>query len=979
MSPVVATYAQVPLHFEKNQGQANPTVNFLARGKGYALFLTPGEAVLSLQQSRTFDESTYGPASVGEGAETGADVYQPEKAFTENPFAVVRMALVGAKGQAKMVGQDRLPGRSHYFIGNDPSQWRTNIPQYAKVVAEQVYPGIDLVYYGDQRQLKYDFHVAPGADPKIITLAFEGMDKLEILDKGELVLHTPAGSVFHHKPLIYQELDGVKQTVQGDYIFKGVSEVGFRLDSYDVSKPLIIDPVLSYSTYLGGSGDDKGAGIAVDATGNAYLTGQTTSVNFPTANAYQSSSSGVEVFVTKVNAAGSALIYSTYLGGSSTDEGFAIAVDAAGSAYVTGHTDSNNFPTVNPVQASLGGGALGGDAFVTKLNAAGSALDYSTYLGGSLFDTGNGIAVDAAGNAYVAGQTHSTDFPTTGGAAQTLSGGDSDAFITKLNATGSALDYSTYLGGLDREEGNGIAVDGDGNAYVTGSTASSNFPITGTPLQGAIGGGSDAFVTKLDPIGSALVYSTYLGGLEEEVGHGIAVDGTGNAYVTGSTASSNFPIAGSPIQGTIGGSSDAFVALLNAAGSALNNSTYLGGNADDAGQAIAVDSSNNAYVTGNTSSTDFPTASPFQPVLRGFLGGPIVNTDAFVAKIETGGSSLIYSSFLGGNGLDSGLAIAVDAAGNAYLTGETQSLGEDTSSEFPVVNPIQMTNGGGFGDAFVAKVKLNPNVFSDLLITQNNSPDPVTALENLTYTLFISNGGPQNATEVLATDSLPTGVTFVSATPSAGTCSGTSLVTCNLGTMNVGDRATVELVVKTTTEGTLTNIASVTSGVTDPNSNNNTVMQSTTVNPAADIALAKTDDPNPVLNNSELTYILTVTNNGPDAATGVVVTDTLPPGVTFVLAKASQGSCSGTRTVTCDLGTINNGANATVDIIVVTPDAVTTVDNTASVTSDVSDPDDKNNEAETSTPVRFDAADLDLTKKAPPNAPVGDPMIYEIR
>lgn len=911
---VSAKYPQVPLHFEKNQGQANPNVTFLTRGKGYALFLTPREAVLSFQQSPAFDQSPGNPASVEEHAESDVTEKTLGKSFTEKPFVVVRMVLIGAKGQPEMVGQDRLPGKSHYFIGNDPSHWRTNIPQYGKVVAEQVYPGIDLVYHGDQRQLKYDFHLTPGADANMITLAFEGMDKLEINDNGDLVLHTLTGPVLHHKPFIYQVVDGVKQRVQGGYLFKGKNAVGFHLQSYDVTKPLIIDPVLSYSTYLGGSGNDKGAGIAVDTAGNAYLTGQTTSANFPTPNALQSSSTEVEAFVTKVNPAGTALVYSTYLGGSGTDEGLSIAVDAAGSAYVTGHTASSNFPTVNPVQPSLSGGELG-DAFVTKLNSAGSALEYSTFLGGSLLDRGNGIAVDGSGNAYVTGQTNSADFPKTQGAAQTVIGGDHDAFVTKLNSSGSTLDYSTFLGGLD-----------------------------------------------------------------EEVGNGIALDGTGNAYVTGSTASSNFPTAGTPLQGTIGGNTDAFVAQLNATGTALNISTYLGGSAEDTGHAIAVDSSSDAYVTGKTLSTDFPTASPFQPALRGFFGTPIANTDAFVAKVATGGSSLIYSSFLGGNGLDLGNAIAVDSAGSAYVTGETQSLEEgDISSEFPVMNAIQMDNAGGF-DAFLTKVKLNPNVFSDLSITKADSPDPVTALEELTYTLSISNGGPQNATEVLVADFLPFEVTFVSATPSQGTCSGTSLVTCQLGTMNVGANAKVDIIVTPKSAGTLTNIASVTSGVTDSNSSNNRVMQSTTVEPAADLALAKADNPDPVLNNTELTYTLTVTNKGPDAATGVVVTDTLPQEVTFVLSNASQGTCSGNRTVTCNLGRINSGAEATVEIIVVTPNTEADIENTASVTSGVSDPDLANNEAEkTVTLVRMDAADLDLIKSAPSTAPVGDPILYEIR
>ena len=975
---VVPTYAQIPLHFEKNQGQTNPTVTFLARGKGYALFLTPKEVVLSFHHSGSVDKSPDGPASGEKDTESSGFGNKLEKALRENPVAVVRMALVGGKRQADMVGQDQLPGRSHYFIGSDPSQWWTNIPQYGKVVAKQVYPGIDLVYYGDQGQLKYDFHVASGGDPNVIMLAFEGVDQLEITDKGDLALHTPAGAVLHQKPLIYQDIDGVKKTVEGDYIFKSQSEVGFQLGPYDVSKPLIIDPVLSYSTYLGGSDEDRGGGIAVDATGNAYLTGHTISANFPTANAYQASSTGVEAFVTKVNAEGSALIYSTYLGGGVTDEGYAIAVDAAGSAYVTGYTGSGNFPTVNPVQDSPGGMGLGGDTFVTKLNAAGSALEYSTFLGGSIWDQGNGIAVDAAGNAFVTGRTHSNDFPTTGGAPQTVFGGDFDAFVTKLNATGSALDYSTYLGGLDREEGRGIAVDGTGNAYVTGTTSSMNFPIAGTPFQGALSGNSDSFVTKLNASGSAFDYSTYLGGLEEDGGNGIAVDGTGNAYVTGSTGSSKFPIAGIPFQGTLDGYSDAFVTKLDPSGSGLVYSTLLGGSGGESGNGIVVDSSENVYVIGRTSSTDFPLASPFQPIIGGLPEGPATIADAFVAKIKAGGSSLIYSSFLGGNGSDSGEAIAVDAAGNAYLTGETRSLLGATSSEFPVVNAIQTDYGGDFNDAFVAKVQLDPSIFSDLLITKDDSADPITALDSLTYTLTILNTGPQDATEVLVTDILPTEVTFVSASASQGSCNGTTIVTCELGTINSEASAIVDIVVTTTGAGQLDNTASVTSGVTDPDSNNNSVMQRTTVNSAADMALAMIDDPNPALAKSNVTYFITASNNGPDTATGVVVTDTLPPGVTFVSSSASQGTCSGTNIVTCDLGTIASGAFATAEISVVTPNAETAIDNSANVTSDVSDPDGTNNNAITSTSVRFDAADLSLTKNAVEEVRVNVPLNYTI-
>jgi hypothetical protein len=497
------------------------------------------------------------------------------------------------------------------------------------------------------------------------------------MDGGEVVLG---------KPLVYQRSKGEteRHLIAGSYTVNGRHEVGFEVASYDKSKALIIDPVLRYSTYLGGSSYDVGTGIAADAKGNAYVTGNTYSTDFPTENPLAGTlASNDDVFVTKLNGAGNELVYSTYLGGNGYDAGYGIAVDAAGNAYVTGSTTSTNFPTANPFQSTFGGD---NDAFVTKLNAAGNALTYSTYLGGSNADAGSGIAVDTGGDAYVTGYTYSTNFPTANPYQATL-GGVENAFVTKLNTEGSGLVYSTYLGGSSYDVGNGIAADANGNAYVTGYTYSTDFP-TVNPYQAALAGVYDAFVTKLDGVGNAAFYSTYLGGSNGDGGVGIAVDTGGNAYVTGYTYSTNFPTK-NPFQSALGGVDDAFVTKLNAAGNALTYSTYLGGSSNDAGYGIAVDSGGNAYVTGFTYSTNFPTANPYQATFGGV-------EDAFVTKLNAAGSALTYSTYLGGSNYDAGRGIAV-SAGNAYVTGNTYS------TDFPTKDPFQVSYGGS-EDAFVAKI-----------------------------------------------------------------------------------------------------------------------------------------------------------------------------------------------------------------------------------------------------------------------------------
>ena len=664
---VVADYGKLPMAFEANQGQADPEVQFLARGQGYGLYLTPTEAVLSLRAP-----TLSGPRSA--------------------PNAVVRMRLAGSNPRSRLSGVDPLPGMSNYFIGNNPARWHSAVPNYAKVLYANVYPGIDLVYYGNQRQLEYDFIVAPGADPRRIVLDFKGIRGLTLDSDGNLLLATATGNVLQHKPIVHQNVDGVRQSIDGRYRLRGRWQASFEIARYDTTRPLIIDPLLAYSTYLGGSGSDYGYGIAVDGSGCAYVTGETTG-NFPTTpGAYRNAFGGgnyapfTDAFVTKLNATGTALIYSTYLGGSGSDSGHAITVDRSGNAYVTGYT-RGNFPTTPGAYQTTYDGFFG--IFVTKLHATGAALAYSTYLSSAGRELSRGIAVDNDGNAYVTGRAE-FGFPTTPGAYQSSYGGGADVFVTKFNATGTALVYSTFLGGSAEDTGNGIVVDDSGSAYVTGMTAG-GFPTTPGAFQSTYGGSYyDAFVTKLNPAGSALVYSSYLGGSSTDYGYGIAVDSSGNVYVTGQTWG-NFPTTPMALQTIHGGNYDAFVTKLDGSGSRLVYSTYVGGTGFDHGYGIAVDGDGSAYVTGQTRGGGFPTTANAPQIAYG--GG---YSDAFIAKLDSSGTALTYSTYLGGPGEDAGHGIAADGNGNVYVTGYTYG-------SFPTTPGAYLnTAGGGVQNAFVA-------------------------------------------------------------------------------------------------------------------------------------------------------------------------------------------------------------------------------------------------------------------------------------
>ena len=695
---------RLPVAFEVNCGQSNPEVKFIAHGAGPRLLLTADGLMVSPASARSAEGNRL------------------------EPF---RLHLLDANPHAEITGLDRLPGTANYFVGADPKQWHVGVPRFAKVRYSDVYPGIDLVYYGNQRQVECDFIVAAGADPDLIRLAVDGRTPGTVDAQGDVVFRTAAGEVRLRQPSIYQKTDGGRRSVAGGFVIDARGQIRFQVAAYDTALPLIIDPVLVFSTFMGGNGNEAGTAIGVDPSANVIVAGYTDSTDFPTTNALDTTkASGRDAFVVKVDSTGTNLVYATYLGGNQDDFVNALAVDAAGNVYLTGQTSSSNFPTTaNAFQSSLQGGT---NAFVVELDSTGTNVVYATYLGGDTDDAAFGIAVDAAGNAFVTGQTLSGDFPKTSNAFQRTLKGLTDAFVTELAPGGSNLVYSTYLGGGSNDAGQAIALDASGNAYVTGVTLSDDFP-TRHPFQNALdkgvsgGAGQDAFVTEVGPAGTNLVYSTYLGGIADDIGYGIAVDGTGAAYVTGFTRSSNFPKSNKPLQGSLDKGNavvagDAFVTKFSPDGSSLAYSTYLGGGNQDAGFAIAVETNGNACVVGAPLSGSFPKVNPVQTSCRScsdFL------RDAFVAKLGPAGTNLVYSTFLGGKSDDAALAVAFDAAGGVYLTGFTGS------DNFPRAHPLQLKL-HGLSDAFITGIA--ERTVHDMAIMAITAPKTIT----LTATRSIS-------------------------------------------------------------------------------------------------------------------------------------------------------------------------------------------------------------------------------------------------
>jgi|HubBroStandDraft_2_1064218.scaffolds.fasta_scaffold06435_1 hypothetical protein len=732
-------YGKLPLAFEVNQGQTAPDVQFLAHGAGYQLFLTSQEAVLTLSQ----------PLAANTKAVKGKSLFAASrKPGGALKTSVLRMHLDGANPAPKIAGTKLLPGKVNYFIGDDPHKWRTDIPSYEAVRYRGIYPGVDLLFYGREQHLEYDFIVAPGADPKAIALSIDGARKLEVNSRGDVVMSVENGKVALRRPSVYQDVNGERRQIAGNYIVANDHQIRFSVAEYDHTQPLTIDPLLNYSTYVGGEVFDQALGIALDAAGDAYIAGFTQSTKFPTMNPLSATPPGDvslgTAFVSELNPTGTALIYSTYLGGSGNtffgDGANAIAVDTANppNIYVTGFTGSPDFPVSTvllPFQGQPGPAStamqFGGSAFITKLapSASGSAqLAYSSYLGGNTFDEGFGIAVDGSGNAYIAGATASSNFPQQGTQITPgLTSTNTNAFLTKINTTLSgapSLIYSTYLGGSGAgssflnfgDVAFAVTIDSSSNAYLVGGTTSTDYPTAGTAITGSAACGantvSSAFISVINTTAQTLTYSHCLGGsnydlaLGVNLGTGVPAVTAGIVYVSGTTGSSNFPVTANsiPAPSTVA-NGVAFVSLLNTATGALQYSTYLGGTNSDTGYAISSDSTGNAYVTGQTSSSDFP-------ITRGALVQTLANPTgaAFVSKISPNGNGLadlVYSSYFGGQTAntfttqDSGRGIAVSGT-NAYITGQM------TSADMPVSSGAFQTSLGATGatNAYVADLPL---------------------------------------------------------------------------------------------------------------------------------------------------------------------------------------------------------------------------------------------------------------------------------
>ena len=727
-------YGKLPLAFEANQGQAAAPVRFLSRGDGYALYLTGQEAVLTLRQPAATPRGRVGQPKSGtfNGHGRGAE-----------KLSILRMRLDGVNPNAVIAGVDRMPTRVNYFVGNDPKKWHTDVPAYSHVKYQDVYPGVDLLFYGNQRHLEYDFVVAPGADAKEIVLDVHGASKMLVDRHGNLLMKVGGGEVELQKPVVYQVLNGERREIAGNYALANDHEVRFAVASYDRTRPLTIDPVLNYVTYLGGSGSlgDGAYGIALDSAGDAYVAGFTSSTDFPTQNPESPTAPGDTTtlgaaFVSELNPTGTTLLYSTYLGGSGNgtfgEAANAIAVDTAAppNIYVTGYTGSADFPvsTNALIGTAPSGTATGGSGFVTKLipgNSGSAQLGYSSYLGGDTEDEGNGIAVDASGNAYVTGLTLSTDFPHTANALYSaLQNPNGSVFLTVINTaatTGPLSDvFSTYFGGtngagsafLYGDEAFGVKVDAGSNAYIVGTTTSSDFPTKGTAVSSCSTDATGiAFVSVVNTATPALTYSTCLGGATtESQGFAIALGPTNVVYVTGTTTSSDFPVTANsiPPAGTVT-NGVAFISLLNTTSATPNQySTFLGGTNGNNGLGIAADATGNAYVTGSTFSGDFP-------ITQGAILETKMNPagTGFVAKINAGGhgqADLLYSSYFGGSGNgttapDVAYDIAVSAADNAYIAGQTPS------SDLPVTTgSYQRTLNSSVSNAFVADLPLTPTI-----------------------------------------------------------------------------------------------------------------------------------------------------------------------------------------------------------------------------------------------------------------------------
>jgi hypothetical protein len=856
---ILGEYGKLALSFEANQGQADRRVKFLSRGQGYTLFLTDDSAVLKLQ------------------GETKSTSLKDQDA-PETDLAVLRMKLVGANPSTTVVGVDEQSGKSNYLIGNDASKWHTGVVNYSKVRYQNAYPGIDVIYYGNQQQLEYDFVVAPGANPQAILLdvSSDSAGKnshsvpLRIAGNGDLVVSEQGRELHFGKPAIYQTMaanSADRHAIEGRWVLKGGTKVGFELAAYDETKPLVIDPALAYSTYLGGTAFNAIYGVAVDANGNAYVTGGVTSTDFPlTAGALQKTyAGGHDAFVTKLNKTGNALVYSTFLGGSGVDHGAGIAVDSKGAAYVAGTTSSPNFPvTAGSFQPKCDGcGGSAPDGFVSKLNPTGTGLVYSTYIGGSGYEHIAAMTIDASGNAYVTGFSCSTNYPTTANAFQRTYKGVCNAFggnvvVSELNATGSALVLSTYLGGTGSDDANSVIVDSAGSIYLAGYTTSTNFPVTSGAFQTTNHGLNDAFVTKFNSAGSALLYSTYIGGSDQDQAWGLKVDANGNAYVVGQTLSANFPVTAGAYQHSCGSctiakpQTDAFVTKLTPNGASEIYSTFLGGTGEDVAFAISLGSVGDAFVAGESNSKDFRTTTgAFQASNPG-------GTEGFVTHFSTSGSSALYSTYVG-NGASTILGISANPTNGSFIV-----AGRTYSTTFPVTPGAFQTacptcnNALMDSDGFIVRFITGDQIWP---LTVNFGNQVVGVLSHpLTTVLTNSTTNPLHVSSIKITG--PNAAAFTQSSP---TC--TSAIA-------VGASCTISVEFKAAAVGPET----ATLTVTDDAANNpqTVVLQGTGT--TAQVAPASLPFTKQTVGTQSTAKAITVTNKGTATLTisGITITGAFP-------------------------------------------------------------------------------------------------------
>jgi hypothetical protein len=808
-------YAKLSLGFEANHGQSDKRVKFLARGKGYGLFLTSQEAVLTLHsidaRSRALRNREQHPVRQGLPA-LAARSFDHPVSFADNQAEedILSMQLSHARLTQQPIGAVPLPGVANYFIGSNPAAWHTNIPTYRQVRYTDVYSGVDLVYYGNQGQLEYDFVVAPGSSAAPIRMHFEGARTLALTPSGDLTIAAQHGSVIFKRPVIYQEIDGHRKAIKGCFKLLAGNTIGFAIGHYDHTQPLVVDPVLSYSTYFGGTDTDFVTSVAAGSDGSTYVSGLTQSEDFPlTSGAFQAinyasaANSVTTAFVSKFNPSGTALLYSTYIGGNAIagtqynqgDYGKSLTVDSSGNVYLTGYTYSQNFPvTSGAYQTGAHQEAGLATGFVTKLNPAGTALVYSTYLGGNVLDEPTAVTVDSSGNAYVAGLTFSSTFPVTSGVVQTVNYSAAafgfNLFVTKLNPTGTGLVYSTDLGGSNSDGStlndlfitNPIVVDSSGNAYVAGFTTSTDFPVTSSAYQRTNKGGFSATLSKLNPTATALLYSTYLGGTGDTYGEALAVDSSGNAYLGGFTLATDFPVTSGAFQttnkATVWSSmnpsnpsnSNGFVTKFNPTGSALVYSTYLGGTGGPWGgdeiYGLALDSAGDAYVAGVVTSDDFPiTSNAYQSTNKGAThccDYTTYDTNAFLTEFNPTGTAELYSTYFGGSGQqnpDGAGPVNGDGADDIVLssTGELFMVGYTGSSNFPtttdafetVYNSQQNT---GFVAAFNFGTAVTTAASNTTLTASGNPVVPGTSVTFTATVAPVTGTGTPTGTIVFSID-----------------------------------------------------------------------------------------------------------------------------------------------------------------------------------------------------------------------------------